>query len=107
MSDDTADVLPLPVKLRKDLGDEHVLKAVHTGKCWHAGGFIVDEQLALVTCAGCGEKLSPMWALVQLSHREHRYHELHARYHDELKRIADRSRTKCDHCGQMTRISRT
>ncbi len=58
-------------------------------------------------CADCKEKLNPMWALQQLSRAEHRYHELHARYHDELKRLGERSRTKCQHCDQMTRISRS
>ncbi|WP_232341271.1 hypothetical protein [Burkholderia pseudomallei] len=60
-----------------------------------------------VTCADCKEKLNPMWVLKQLSQAEHRYHELHARYHDELKRLSERSRTKCQHCGEMTRISKS
>jgi uncharacterized protein YeaO (DUF488 family) len=39
-------------------------------------------------------------------HKEHRWHELHARYQDEMQRLAERERTKCQHCGQLTRISR-
>jgi hypothetical protein len=107
MIDETADVHELPIRPRRDLGEERVLRAVHTGQCWHHHGFTVDDQLAEVTCVGCGEKLNPMWVLGELARRENRYHELHARYHDELKRLADRSRTKCEHCDQMTRISRT
>lgn len=99
-------IVDLPIKPRVDLGEERVLRAVHTGRCWHMHGFVVDDQLAEVTCSACGEKLNPMWVLAQLAQREHRYHELHARYHDELKRLAERERTKCQHCGQMTRISR-
>ena len=94
----------LPVKPRIDLGKDRVLKSVHLGRCWHKR-FIVDEQLAEVECADCHEKLNPMWVLQQLSIQENRFHELHARYHDELKRLGERSRTKCQHCGEMTRIS--
>ncbi|MGF6792750.1 hypothetical protein [Paraburkholderia sp. 35.1] len=105
MSD--AEIHDLPIRARRDLGDERVLKAVHTGQCWHGHGFIVDEQLADVTCAACGGKLNPLWVLAQLANRENRFHELHAPYQDELARLAERQRTKCERCGQMTRISRS
>jgi hypothetical protein len=29
-----------------------------------------------------------------------------ARYHEEMKRLEERSLTQCEHCGKMTRISR-
>jgi len=95
----------LPVKPRSDLGKERVFQSVPTRKCWHRR-FIVDEQLDEVTCADCREKLNPMWVLRELCNKEHRYHELHARYDEELKRLAERSRTKCGHCGAMTKISK-
>jgi hypothetical protein len=99
-------VTVLPVKPRANLGDERVFTTVPTHACWHKR-YIIDDELAEVTCADCKEKLNPMWVLKQLAQAENRYHELHARYHDELKRLAERSRTKCEHCGGMTRISRT
>jgi ribosomal protein S27E len=103
MPDDN--VHELPVKIRPELGDERALRVVSSGGCWHKV-FIVDEKLAEVTCATCGTKLNPLWVLTQLAQSENRFHELHARYHDELKRLAERSKTKCEHCGGMTRISR-
>jgi hypothetical protein len=94
----------LPVKNRKNVSEEKVFLVPPPHKCFHRR-YIVDQYAAEVTCGDCGEKLNPYFVLQQLSNKEHHYHELHARYHDELKRINERSRTKCEHCKQMTRIS--
>lgn len=108
MNDDQpgAKVRKLPVSRRRDLGNGRTLAPVLGTKCFHQHGYLVDERAADVTCAACGEKLNPMWVLMQLMHKEHRWHELHARYQDEMQRLAERERTKCQHCGQLTRISR-
>lgn len=98
-------VVTLPVKPR-DNDTERVLTRVTGFKCWHRR-FTIDEKLAQVKCRDCGEKLDPMYALVQLCQQEGRYHELHARYQDEITRLGERSKTKCQYCGQMTRISRS
>jgi hypothetical protein len=101
----SADVLKLPVSRRRDLGNDRTLAPVVGAKCFHQHGFLVDERAADVTCATCGDKLNPMWVLLQLMHKEHRWHALHERYQDEMQRLAERERTKCQHCGQITRIS--
>ncbi|WP_413194204.1 hypothetical protein [Pararobbsia alpina] len=99
-------VTVLPVTPRPNLVDERVFTMVPGMTCWHRR-YLVDDKKAEVECADCHEKLNPMWVLQQLAFAENRYHELHARYHDELKRLGERSRTKCEHCGQMTRISKS
>jgi Zn finger protein HypA/HybF involved in hydrogenase expression len=100
---ESAEVHELPLKKRvTDTGK--VLQEVAGMKCFHRR-FIVDEKAAQCECKDCGEKLNPMWVLVQLSRRENQYHAYHARYHDELKRLSERSKTKCEHCRKMTRIS--
>lgn len=98
-----APVLALPVKPRTT-STERVLTMAPSYKCMHRR-FSIDERLAQVTCSDCKERLDPMVALVSLSHQESRYHELHERYQDEMKRLKERSRTKCRHCGEMTPIS--
>ncbi|WP_395066159.1 hypothetical protein [Paraburkholderia silvatlantica] len=103
MSDDT--IRKLPVRKRPELGSDRMLAPVTGTRCFHTHGFLVDDRASEVTCAACREKLNPMWVLLQLMHKESRWHELHARYQDELKRLNERERTKCQHCGQMTRIS--
>lgn len=103
MSDDN--ITMLPVKPRIESG--RVLEVVpewQLNKCRHPN-FIVDKALAQVTCRECKEKLDPMYVLVQLAHQETKYHELHERYQDEMKRLGSRQKTKCQHCNQMTRIS--
>lgn len=99
-----APVLTLPVKQR-DNDTDRVLTEVHSYKCFHRR-FTVDEQLQQVECTDCKERLNPMFALITLSRQENRYHELHARYQDELTRLGERSKTKCEHCNKMTRISK-
>lgn len=99
-----APVLTLPVKPR-DNDTERVLTEVRSYACMHRR-FTIDDHLQQVECRDCGEKLNPMFALISLCRQESRYHELHQRYQDEMKRLAERSKTKCRHCGEMTSISR-
>jgi Zn finger protein HypA/HybF involved in hydrogenase expression len=73
--------------------------------CYHQR-FVVDGTKAEVECGDCHEKLNPMWVLTQLAMRDHRFHEAHERYAEEMRRLDERHRTKCDHCGRMTRIRR-
>jgi hypothetical protein len=101
---ETDNVTVLPVKPR-DNSTERVLTEVRTYACRHAR-FVVDEKLEQVECSDCHERLNPIFALLQLCWQENRYHELHARYQDEMTRLGERSKTKCRHCGQMTPISR-
>ena len=104
MSDDDK-VQALPLKAKRALGAGHELSMVAPCGCWHRSGYLVDERLAEVTCAACKAKLNPIWVLQQLTMAENRFHDLHARYQDELVRLNARSRTRCEHCGSMTRIS--
>lgn len=84
----------------------YLARAPRLDACLHFNGpFLVNETLAEVTCGKCNEKLNPMWVLGQLVNKENRWHEHFARYQDEMRRLAERSRTKCRHCGQMTPIS--
>jgi len=86
-------VRPLGVKFRERAPDDRVLVEPHevpgAPVCNHLfATYTVSEADAEVTCGRCNGKVNPMWVLVQLA-RERR---------------AERSRTKCDHCGRMTRI---
>lgn len=103
MSDDK--ITPLPVKHR-DAVQGRVLTIVKPAyrECQHRR-FTVDKRLKDVTCRDCGAALDPMYALIQLATQETEYHQLHERYQDELARLGKRQKTKCEHCGEMTRIS--
>jgi len=74
-------------------------------KCKHKH-IEVDEELALVECADCGEKLNPVAMLLRFAHEE----SMWGRRCEELKKylveLDARVRCKCQHCGRMTRIER-
>jgi uncharacterized protein YeaO (DUF488 family) len=105
MTDDDGKVVSIGISPRIQSADKclHLVR-IFPRKCWHER-FLIDPQKAEVECADCGERLNPMFALEQLARKETKYHEFHARYQDEMQRLKERSRTKCENCGQMTRIS--
>jgi hypothetical protein len=106
MSDEEK-IVELPVKFKNPVEAGRYLKEVsYPGKCWHEKGpFIVDTTLATVECGMCKEKLNPMWVLDFLARKETHWHSMRARYAEEMARLAARSKTKCQHCHKITRIS--
>lgn len=100
-------IAQLPVKYKKPLEGERFLVPVAPGKCQHHGGpFEIDPKGEKCTCKRCGESVGAYFVLDQLMKTESRWMETLARYQDEMKRLDERSRTKCRHCGEMTEISR-
>lgn len=111
-------VTRLPVKFKTPPSDERTLKIVQGGfdGCNHnfviVGceikyvTYLVDPAAAEIECSNCKAKLNPMWVLARLAHDETRYHETAKRYQEEMKRLSERTRAKCECCGYMTRISR-
>ncbi len=116
MTDDTflfpppppPNVTKLPVWFKAEPGSgDRTLEVVYTSGCTHLfTTYKVAESEAEVTCGKCGAKLNPIWVLVRLAHEDRRYLEAQQRYQEEMKRIEERERTKCEHCAKMTRISR-
>lgn len=108
--DDDSNVTKLPIRFKNPLPeDRSIMLAWEAGKhgCDHRRGqYLVAEGEAEVECGKCGAKLDPIWVLRNLATEDRRYAESQTRYRDEQKRLAERSRTKCEHCKQMTRISR-
>lgn len=107
MPDEPQNVTKLPVNFRKPPEENRTLLLPwEVGKpkpCYHEA-FVVDQEKSEVECAKCGEKLNPMWVLSYLAGQDRRMAENHAYAQESMSRLADRSRTKCQHCGKMTRI---
>jgi hypothetical protein len=110
----------LPVRFRVRPGAEDVsLKIVAAAEtaCDHVAVlrngvleevcYLIREGETEVECSHCGTRLEPMWVLNQMSRRESRYRRTVERCHEELSRLAERSKTRCECCGQMTGISRS
>ena len=109
ISDDN--VSKLPVRFKSPLPADRTLVLpyeVQRASCDHMFGvqYIIDIAQAEVECSKCHAKLNPMWVLKQLAIQDSRYYEAQQRYKEEMARLSERSRTKCDNCGKLTRISR-
>lgn len=101
-----ADVLKLPVTRNTPPDGSLMLVPPPSNKCTHFNGpFEVDENAGECKCLKCGEKVTAIFVLKQLMRQESQWMRTRAAYQDEMKRLKERERTKCQHCGQMTRIS--
>ena len=121
----TDDVVKLPVAFKRpyDPGERKQLETVDyglDGKCNHAwrsvprgdsavrlvdAHYLIRDGETEVECGLCGERLDPMWVLRRLAGEETRWRQTLERYQEEMQRLAERKKTKCDHCGQLTWIS--
>lgn len=94
--------------LDKKIDETNKFLVVKKSECQHKNGtFEIDIDLNKCWCNLCKEEVPPMLALERLAAKESVYMRNHYRYVDEIKRLSKRSRTQCQHCKKMTRISRT
>ncbi|WP_293862386.1 hypothetical protein [uncultured Alsobacter sp.] len=123
MTDEADDkVKRLPVRFRTPRADDnaptlHIVETWDRSACNHKyrfeGGKMRDATYAIrdgeteVECGLCGTRLDPMFVLRRLATDETQWRRSAERYADEMRRLSARSRTKCEHCGEMTRISRS
>lgn len=98
-------ITTLPVKRKAETGKLMLVPPPVT-KCIHFNAtFEVDEDSGECTCSKCGGKVTPMFVLKQLMHAESRWNRTREAYVSEMKRLGERSKTKCQHCGKLTRVS--
>lgn len=101
-------IIELPVKPRPSAAEGAMLQPVPHSHCKHIfTSFEIDIDAAKCRCKKCGEEVAPMFVLEQLMKTESRWMRERASYQEEMKRLAERSRTKCRRCGEMTEISRS
>lgn len=97
-------VVKIGVKFKKQDPDDKMLSLVprYTGCINHS--YIIDAEAKEVTCSKCTKTFDPMSVLVDLARHESRWFEHKRQYVQEMKRLDEKSRTKCQHCGKMTRL---
>ena len=108
MSDDTEDSNVAPLGITPKPTDKRGLRVIRytPGGCSHTGvTYIVDEKLAEVQCGECGAKLEPVWVLRQLCEKESKWHRNRDDYLAIKAEVQGRTRTRCQHCDQMTAIN--
>lgn len=97
-------VIGFPDKKRPD--GVFLIKEPKVSLCVHSGSFLIHQDAGKCFCKDCKEEVSPMLVLSRLCAQESLWQRKRADYMDEMRRLHERSRTKCTHCGNMTRISR-
>jgi len=101
-----AEVTALPVKHKTPPDGSLMLVPPPMQGCAHFNtSFEVDERAGKCKCLGCGAEVAPMFVLKRLMELESRWMRTRAAHQEEMKRLKERRKTKCQHCGQMTRIS--
>jgi len=116
MSDDDK-IKRLPVSFKAPPGEiRKALQVIESyashGGCNHRWFFREDVMIDVtyfiregeteVECGNCHAKLDPMWVLRLLATEESQWERARSRYHEEMKRLSERSRTKCDHYGRRS-----
>lgn len=100
-------IVELPVKPRQPTSEGAMLQPVPYSKCnHHFTSFEIDLDAGKCKCQKCGEEVSAMFVLGELMKTESRWMRTREAYQDEMKRLSERSSTKCRKCGEMTPISR-
>ena len=101
MSDNIKDI---GVKFKRPAEEDRMLKAVRDyGGCVNHQ-YLIDEELSEVSCAKCDKKFNPMAVLVKLANREGTWKANQKRSQELMKKLEERTSTKCNHCGKMTKI---
>lgn len=101
---DDPNVVKLAVSKRPPLG-ETFLQAVPVHSCTHfRGPFEVDDKANKCKCLACGGEVSPFFVLTQLMAMESTWMRNREAAAAISKRLEERTSTKCQHCGKMTRI---
>ena len=104
--DDDSNVEPLGAKTKPV--DKLGLRLIRytPGGCNHSGvTYVVDEKLAEVQCGECGAGLEPIWVLRQLCEKEAKWNRNREEYLAIKQEVQGRTRTRCQHCDQMTSIN--
>lgn len=71
--------------------------------CRH-NSLIVDEDLEKIECKNCGEKLNPFFAIRKLMQLSEVWKKQKAEADLSRENAEKKTKTKCEHCGKMTRI---
>ena len=74
-------------------------------RCYHNEGLLFDDDEAFAECKKCGAQVTLGFALNKMMQAESRAKRIIARAKLEEAERQKRSKTKCQHCHRLTRIS--
>ena len=103
---DGDNVTKLNVGFKKPADEQRMFEIVPTYGGCREHHYLIDPEADCVTCKVCEKTFNTMAVLVDLARKESRWMHNLRDYHDRMSRLAERERTKCQCCGQMTKISK-
>jgi len=92
------------VKFKKPVKEDRMLRTISRGAGCLSHSYIIDEESNEVTCGKCDKTFNHMAVLVDLTRKEGTWVRNQARSIELMAKLAERSRTKCNNCGKMTKI---
>lgn len=101
------DIVQFPKDYKPPADGALFLVPAPAGCLHYFGPFEVDVTGETCTCKQCGQKVSVWHVLDNLMKHESRWMRSRQAYLEEMTRLAERRRTKCRRCGEMTEISKS
>lgn len=104
-AEDGAKVVPLGAEFKPPPDGELMLVPPPGEACQHDNAqFEVDIRGGRCICKNCRGEVSPFFVLERLMRSESLWQRHRRCYVDDMQRLSERSRAKCQHCQRMTRI---
>ncbi|GAF68940.1 unnamed protein product [marine sediment metagenome] len=66
---------------------------------------LVDEEWGYIECTKCGKHLDPIKLLHKIAVKQNGLNFGITSLKETIKKLENRLRTKCQHCGKMTKIN--
>lgn len=79
------------------------VKRKEFSECKHSS-IIVDETLNELICEECGERINPIWYIMEIGIITNRLKRTIEQYEKRIEELKGRVRVKCRHCGMYTNI---
>jgi len=91
---------------KKIISIKDKVSARFQGECQHVH-VMVDDDLNTLECIDCGALLNPIAYIAKLAKQESRQWNAIQSLKDRYNAVKEKTRCKCQHCGQMTRIDKS
>lgn len=97
-------IKPIGIKFKKPADEKRMLKTVYKGTGCRNHAYLIDDEASQVTCSKCDKIFNPIAVLLDLSRKESTWVMNQKRAIELMEKLSQRSRTKCNNCGKMTKI---
>lgn len=94
----------MTINNEKIISLELVRNKLSKDKCRHVK-ISVDENLLVVTCKTCGEKLNPIAILARFASEETQWGHRLKEIQKYTAKYRKKEKTKCQHCGRFTSVN--